>query len=113
MSGGHKTGHNYCNHPLKQWANNKVGKSSGSGSESDLPFPNVRLNELGLEGEHRSEVEKWGDQYPPVPGNPPSLAKGHEAEWERAKKAVEPYWDRYSDPWAVVVYVFKKIAHMS
>lgn len=29
--------------------------------------------------------------------------------WERAKRAVQPYWDRYDEPWGVVMYVYKQM----
>jgi len=40
--------------------------------------------------------------------NPPSWVMDEDI-WERAKKAVEPYWNRYRDPYAVVVYVYKQM----
>jgi len=42
------------------------------------------------------------------PDNPPASI-ADEATWERAKQAVEPYWDRYSEPYAVVMHVYKNM----
>lgn len=40
--------------------------------------------------------------------NPPSWVKDEDT-WQEAKDQVEPYWDRYDDPWAVVAYVYKQM----
>ncbi len=40
--------------------------------------------------------------------NPPTWV-ADEATWKRAKAHVEPYWDEYEEPWAVVSYVYKQM----
>lgn len=40
--------------------------------------------------------------------NPPSWALD-EATWEKAKEAVEPNWDSYDEPYAVVSAVYQKM----
>jgi hypothetical protein len=40
--------------------------------------------------------------------NPPAWVTDEEA-WERAYDAVEPYWENYDEPWAVVTFVYKRI----
>lgn len=40
--------------------------------------------------------------------NPPAWVDD-EGTWERAKEAVEKYWDRYSEPYAVVTYVYEQM----
>lgn len=40
--------------------------------------------------------------------NPPVWVKD-KAIWERAKRQVERYWERYDEPWAVVADVYKKM----
>ena len=42
------------------------------------------------------------------PDNPPAWVTD-EAIWERAKEAVRKYWDRYSEPWAVVTHVYENM----
>ncbi len=44
----------------------------------------------------------------PYTKNPPSWVTDEEA-WERAYESVEPYWERYDEPWAVVAFVYKRI----
>jgi hypothetical protein len=40
--------------------------------------------------------------------NPPDMITD-EAIWEKAKKAVEPKWDDYDEPYAVVMHVYKEM----
>jgi hypothetical protein len=40
--------------------------------------------------------------------NPPAWV-ADEAIWEKAKKAVEPKWDDYDEPYAVVATVYKSM----
>lgn len=40
--------------------------------------------------------------------NPPSWVTDEEA-WERAYEAVEPRWETYDEPWAVVAFIYKRI----
>ena len=37
--------------------------------------------------------------------NPPAWVN-NESLWEKAKRAVEPYWSDYDEPWAVVSHVY-------
>lgn len=40
--------------------------------------------------------------------NPHSWVRDEET-WDRAKEQVQPYWDEYDDPWAVVTTVYKQM----
>jgi hypothetical protein len=40
--------------------------------------------------------------------NPPAWVDD-EGAWERAKAAVEPSWDSYDEPWAVVAFVYSNM----
>lgn len=40
--------------------------------------------------------------------NPPGLI-ADEKTWNKAKKAVKKYWKKYSEPWAVVYDVYRKM----
>ena len=68
-----------------------------------------RLHELENEldhAEHHCSCEKT--RAFPIRDNPPSWV-ADEALWERAKLAVRPYWDNYSEPWAVVASVYEQM----
>lgn len=45
---------------------------------------------------------------PDMEENPPSWVVDEDI-WDRAKEQVEPYWDEYDDPWAVVTTVYKQM----
>lgn len=45
---------------------------------------------------------------PDEDGNPPEWVEDEDL-WERAKKAVEPNWDSYDEPYAVVAHVYKQM----
>ena len=36
-----------------------------------------------------------------------------EKTWKRAKKAVKPYWKKYEEPYAVTMYVYKRMGGKS
>lgn len=55
------------------------------------------------------ELMKLLEGYDPErDGNPPAWV-ADESIWERAKKAVEPKWDDYDEPWAVVAHVYDRM----
>lgn len=53
-------------------------------------------------------VEKLKDYDPERDGNPPAWVED-EATWERAKKAVEPKWSEYDEPYAVVAHTYRSM----
>jgi hypothetical protein len=57
-----------------------------------------------------AEVEAWTAKSKAFdrPDNPASWIDDEDV-WEKAKKAVEPKWDDYDDPYAVVVSVYKNM----
>jgi hypothetical protein len=65
-----------------------------------------------LDEKTRREIKENGksEEYKPFdrPHNPPGAVKD-EKTWNRAKKAVKKYWKGYSEPWAVVFDVYKKM----
>lgn len=81
---------------------------------SEAP-PNVSVDDLeGLDEQTRVEI-KYNDkhkntEYKPFdkPHNPPSAIKS-EKTWNRAKKAVKPYFKGYDEPWAVTMHVYQQM----
>jgi hypothetical protein len=57
--------------------------------------------ERGLIKINGKDKEYW-------PHNPPASIAS-EKTWDRAKKIVKKYWSRYSDPWAVVFDLYRKL----
>lgn len=53
-------------------------------------------------------LEIAADYDPEQDGNPPSWVTD-EALWQEAKDAVEPKWDDYDEPYAVVTFVYRKM----
>lgn len=53
-------------------------------------------------------MEKLAGYDPERDGNPPAWA-ADEGKWEKAKKAVEPNWESYEQPWAVVATIYKNM----
>ena len=73
----------------------------------------VKADELTwLDVETRQEVKANGtdEVYQPSdkPHNPPSVV-ANEKIWNRAKKAVKPYWKKYKEPWATVMHVYREM----
>ena len=86
---------------LDKWAKAKARGATASP-------PNVKAADLkGVSPSTRA----WCVRSSSVsrPDNPPGVAEGHEAEWERAKAIVKPRWDKYDEPYAVVMHVFQNI----
>jgi hypothetical protein len=80
---------------------------------ADSPPPNVKTEDLTwLDEEAREEVKAQGKnpEYKPFdrPHNPPG-AVGSEKIWNRAKKAVKPYFKNYDEPWAVTMHVYHQM----
>lgn len=92
---------------LATWAARRLG-AEPEASGSSLDVQNVTVDELDIPEEGKQQIRQWGKQPPPVPGNPPEWVDD-EAAWERAKKAVEPKWGDYDEPWAVVAHVYKQM----
>jgi uncharacterized protein len=88
---------------------NKARKKFGIGEEN-------KGDEMGDQpqapgGEPSGDiVERWTKASKDVnrPDNPPSFV-GDEDVWERAKEAVKPDWDKYDEPYAVVMSVYKNM----
>lgn len=82
---------------------------------ADSPPPDVKLEDLeGLDDQTRAEI-KFNDkhkneEYQPFDKahNPPG-AIDSEKTWNRAKKAVKPYFKKYKEPWAVTMYVYQQM----
>lgn len=65
-----------------------------------------------IDEETRREIQDNGKkpEYKPFDKahNPPG-AISNEKIWDRAKKSVKKYWKNYSEPWAVVYDVYRKM----
>lgn len=61
-------------------------------------------------GSRGTSVATWQGENPNPAreDNPPPWAQDPQT-WERARKQVEPYWDRYDEPWAVVTHVYQRM----
>lgn len=65
-----------------------------------------------IDEQTRQEITQNGTSEEYIPfdksHNPPG-AVASEKTWNRAKKAVKPYWKKYKEPWAVVMDIYKKM----
>lgn len=81
------------------------------GEGEDEPHAEVDVEKAAEAAEAKAnpQIAELVDGYDPeVQGNPPAWVAS-EATWEEAKKAVEPTWDNYDDPWAVVAHVYEQM----
>lgn len=98
--------------PLFTWArtmggHGRVRGGRGDGDGYEGAPPDVKREVY----EDRPQVLAWIDLAPrdiDRPDNPPAWV-ANEATWERAKKAVEPRWGNYSEPYAVVAHVYENM----
>ena len=58
-----------------------------------------------LDQKDQDQLRDWGTAME-VEGNPPHWV-GEPEKWKRAKKAVKPYWTRYSEPYKVVADLYR------
>lgn len=69
-----------------------------------------------IDEQTRQEIIENGTKEEYIPfdksHNPPG-AVASEKTWNRAKKAVKPYWKKYKEPWAVVMDVYQKMGGKS
>lgn len=68
------------------------------------------LAKTRADAEHADELEEMqieGREFPRL-DNPPQWV-ADETTWERAKAHVRPYWNAYSEPWAVVATVYESM----
>lgn len=94
----------------------RVGGASIPDDSAPAPEPVNGLASLDTE-----DIEAIGQRVQNGDGDPALLALAdgmteennpaawvvNEDIWEKAKKAVEPYWDEYDSPYAVVTHVYK------
>lgn len=90
---------------LGQWAQMMIRGTPAKGQASSIPQPPGPTSEEVVKG-----MVEWMRKNHAFdrPDNPPSWV-ADEATWDRAKKAVEPYWDRYGEPYAVVTHVYQNM----
>jgi hypothetical protein len=79
----------------------------GEGDESDEAIASRVGGEVQSGKVDADLMEKLAD-FDPEEGNPPSWVSD-EGTWNRAKKAVEPKWDEYDEPYAVVAHVYREM----
>lgn len=83
---------------LSKWARAKGGGTKPSDAKaSSLTW----LNEEDRAVLAKAKSVGWE-------GNPPAWVDD-EATWDRAKAAVEKYWDEYDEPYAVVASVYENM----
>ncbi len=93
-----------------QWAAkaDRPSTTKASPPAKKPPYPNVKADDLThLRPEDRAKIKATGKARV-MPGNPPAWVKD-EGTWEKAKAAVQKYWDNYDEPWAVVSHVFQQM----
>lgn len=84
-----------------------TGAGAGSPDAEDQKHVEIGAKEAA-EAPDPELVEKLKDYDPERDGNPPAWIED-EATWERAKKAVEPKWSEYDEPYAVVAHVYRSM----
>lgn len=73
------------------------------GDEDDIDVHEIGERVQNGDGdEHLMELSADVDED----HNPPASITDEET-WNKAKKAVEPYWDNYDEPYAVVMHVYE------
>ena len=75
--------------------------------------PDVKSKDLDwIDEQTRQEIIENGKSEEYIPfdksHNPPSAVLDKKT-WNRAKKAVKPYWRKYEEPWATVFHVYKSM----
>ncbi len=83
---------------LSKWAKSKGGYAKP---------PNTKSEALTWLGEKDREILAKPKSIG-WKGNPPAWVDD-EATWDRAKAAVEKYWDEYDEPYAVVASVYENM----
>jgi hypothetical protein len=91
----------------------KIAEAHYAGKEPE----DVKAEDLSwIDEQTFQEIKENGTSQEYIPfdksHNPPG-AVASEKTWNRAKKAVKPYWKKYSEPWAVVMDVYQKMGGKS
>lgn len=93
--------------PLQEWAKEEEAEpehGKGYGKE-DQPESDVEaIGDRVQNGDGEPRLMKLSEGITEETNPPASITD--EDIWERAKAAVEPYWDRYDEPYAVVMHVY-------
>lgn len=115
---------------LEAFAQKKGDKSGGFPPKEKAP-PFGKKGKMGYKGkggrdgeeEHEVDVQEIGERVQNGDGdrrlmrlsdgiteetNPPESITDEDI-WEKAKEAVEPHWDEYDEPYAVVMHVYEKM----
>jgi len=92
---------------MRAWAGRQLGMGPGRGAARIGDLPDVRIADLPISEAAKRELAALGNDVA-APGNPPSMIHD-EATWERAKDAVRKNWDKYSEPYAVVMHVYENM----
>lgn len=94
---------------MQAWADRQLGqKKQVEQAAQEEPPPDVRIADLDYLGPAaQGELAALGSDIN-APGNPPRWA-ADKGKWERAKEAVQKYWGRYSEPYAVVAHVYERM----
>jgi hypothetical protein len=58
--------------------------------------------------EERRLIKENGTNPTFKPHNPPASVAS-EKTWDKAKKAVKPYWRKYKEPWGTVFHVYRRM----
>ena len=93
--------------PLQQWAKEEEGEHEHGGEEGD-DEKHVDVNAIAQRvqsGKGDKRLMKLA-QGVTEENNPPEWVEDEDI-WEKAKDAVEPKWDDYDEPYAVVAHVYE------
>lgn len=98
-----------------------LASAAGAASDKSLGLPNwfwvvaagaglYMLARARADAAHALDLEELQIEGTATtrPDNPPSWVMD-ETTWTRAKEQVRPYWDAYSEPWAVVAHVYRQM----
>lgn len=96
--------------PKQKQEQERAGNDGATPAGIEANPPNVRFEDLvGWKEETIAKMREASPESPEgMKPNPPVWVTS-EATWNRAKEAVRKYWDRYSEPWAVVAHVYNNM----
>lgn len=95
--------------PLQEWAKEEEEEPEhgGEGGKDGEGIDVVAIGDRVQSGDGDPDLMEKA-QGITEETNPPD-AITDEAIWEKAKAAVEPHWDDYDEPYAVVMHVYKEM----
>jgi hypothetical protein len=91
--------------PLQDWAKEEEGEHEHGGEDGEVDVQ--AIGERVQNGKGDKRLMRLADGVDEE-NNPPAWVEDEDV-WEKAKDAVEPHWDEYDEPYAVVAHVYDKM----